>query len=252
MQLKSQGLIKENQLIKQIEKQFKFFKRIEDLGTNSILEDPSQSTFWIVDSTGTKIRPICGNRKSDGTICFQQAGWGTEHLGFGRCQTHKRSPLYNLALSESENYPTRLRGFLELSDEVDNNILNKLDPEIKILSALLNYILTLPEDSERTELSLEEIETAKGLLKEIIKAKTLRQKMLREIQLDYKHVKEFVGQIFSVIVHDLDPVQARNLMSDIYNKVIVPFQKTSQLSTSDYSLKQKISEVVSKVGNDDF
>ena len=31
---------------------------------------------------------ICGAQKHDGSICSQRAGWGTTHVGWGRCRHH--------------------------------------------------------------------------------------------------------------------------------------------------------------------
>jgi hypothetical protein len=250
MQIKSLGHIKDNLINKQIEQQFKFFKKIDNLGQSSILYDPNQSTYWIVSIDNIKIRPICGHRKSDGTVCFLSAGMGTEHSGFGFCSKHSSSPLMNISLSEQQNYPTRLKGLLERSVEIERSVIDSLEPEIRILSALLNYVLTFPEESDREELTIEEIETAQGLVKELVKAKALRQKLMREIQLDYKNVKVFIDQIFSIIMNSVDGPQARNIIQDIYNKVIVPYRNSSKLTGSDGRMSDKIQEVISKTGED--
>jgi hypothetical protein len=43
----------------------------------------------VVESSGVMEPAICGAAKRQGQgVCQKQAGWGTDHLGFGRCRLH--------------------------------------------------------------------------------------------------------------------------------------------------------------------
>lgn len=231
---------------KEITQQFDALKKLKNLGENSILEDREQSTFWIVSKEGERIRAICGHRNNKG-ICFRPAGWGTDHVGFSKCKDHMRGSLYNSLLSAQHNYPTRLVELLEFTNDLEDRSLNSLDPEIKMLTALYQFVLTRPRDSE--DMDVEEIDTIREIIKDLVKTKALRNKIQREMRLDASSVKEFVHQIFSVISYAVNPAVAKKIMEDINNKVLVPFMSKDRIIGKDMNFETKAAETIKKYGN---
>ena len=113
---------------------------------------------------------ICGAKTRAGTPCQQKAGWGTDHVGKGKCKLHggasKGAPKGNKNSRKHGAYETVIRG--KLSDEekkVYDNISaqDDLREELKILRFKL---LRLLEPVEIEEV----IGTKNGVEKVIIKA----------------------------------------------------------------------------------
>lgn len=226
------GINRPNSTFKQIadlSRQFKSLQKIEKISNLQLLEDPTQSVVWLVDSDGTKLRKICGHRPAQGTPCLSPAGRGTDHPGFGKCRSHSRSKLFNVVLSRAHNYPTNFLELLEHSSQLESLQLNSLDPEIQMLYTLQNYILTMERD-ERVHLSIEEIQMLQSLTSDIIKAKTVKAKIQRELKMDSTSIKEFIDQIFGLIAQRVDPAKAKLLFADILNQVIVPFQNKDRIA----------------------
>jgi len=131
---------------------------------------------------------ICGATTRDGDECQLKAGWGTDHLGEGRCKLHGGAS--SGPKDQSGNQNARKHGAyeqviqdqlddeeLEIYDKVDSD--KGLDKELKILRYKLIRLLDPPQreiyDEDRKEkiqLDISESEKNKGtaiLVKEIRK-----------------------------------------------------------------------------------
>lgn len=62
----------------------------------------------------------CGGKNRDGSLCKHEAGWGTTHVGEGRCKTHGGST------------PTHVKGAtIRLVEQQARELFGKAVPEIK-------------------------------------------------------------------------------------------------------------------------
>ena len=95
------------------------------------------------DSDGS---PICGRGKKLGGVCRFEAGWGTDHVGFGPCKHHDSEEKMEIAL------PSRGRVIYSgiakndrlkehLVQEEKRSELDNLDGEIVLLRAMLKILV---------------------------------------------------------------------------------------------------------------
>ncbi len=101
---------------------------------------------------------ICGAKTRDGTPCKRPAGWGTEHVGDGRCKTHGgnagRPPKHGrYSVKARDGLEEKIRQYRE-----DENPAGQWD-ELALLRALLQEWLddlgTLDEDAVSVILDLQ-------------------------------------------------------------------------------------------------
>src|SRR5690554_1667741 len=91
---------------------------------------------------------ICGAKTRSGAPCKKQAGWGTDHLGQGKCRLHGGATPVKHGRYSTITRP-RIR---ELLDQFENDAepLNLL-PEVKLLRALLtDFVERYDEITEAT------------------------------------------------------------------------------------------------------
>lgn len=100
------------------------------------------------------IKPVpsdtkCNGRKSAGGLCQKPAGWGTNHVGQGRCRRHggaKTKSVSSGLYSQIEHH--RIRDVLNRMDDNEINVLD-LAPEAKLLRAMvIDYINRYSQFSE--------------------------------------------------------------------------------------------------------
>lgn len=217
-------------------------ERIESLGGAYVLEKPEISENWLVTPEGVMLRKICGHKRMAGP-CFLPSGWGTKHLGKGKCKKHGRSLLYNPQLNQLEGIPARFGELLEHVDGIEDGILLNVDHEIKFLYALQQYVLTMGETSQ---LSLPQIELLRDFTNDLVKTKAIKNKIQKEIRLDHSTVRDFVKSIFDIIVQRVQGAEAQNILQDIYNQVIVPYQNNDKISGSGFDMKEQIQKTIDK------
>lgn len=242
--------ILDKKTLKTVSNQFALSKNIQLIGNNSILEDPSTSQIWLVNSLGHKLRTICGHRKNNGITCLRASGYGTDHTGYGKCKDHSKNLFFNPNLNVINQMPTRLGELIEANAEMEEILFNSVDPEIIKLESLIQYIMTSPRE-EGEEISIEEISLIKDLVKEIVKAKVTRVKILREMRIDTTLIKDFVNNVFKVVLlHTSGPV-ARKIYNDILNTVLVPFKNRDRFNPSELtnSADEKLEELTNLLEN---
>lgn len=87
----------------------------------------------------TKGYPICGARKKQGEgVCHQKAGWGTDHLGQGKCKLHGGASR-RITGRWSKVVNEHVAKYLEELEE-DENPLDVI-PDLQLLRALLRQWL---------------------------------------------------------------------------------------------------------------
>jgi hypothetical protein len=216
-------------------------RKVESLGACQILEKPEISENWLVTSEGTFIRKICGHRSSRGP-CLLFPGWGTNHVGKGKCRHHARSLLYNPQLNAIEGIPVRFGELLEHVDGIEEGILLNVDHEIKFLYTLQQYVLTMSG-----ELNLTQIETLQDMTMDIVKAKSIKNKIQKEMRLDASAVKDFVKNIFDIIIQSVPGPEAQRILNDVMNKVIVPYKNKQRITNAHYDFEETIQKTLKKV-----
>jgi len=92
--------------------------------------------------------PICGRGKKGGGVCRFEAGWGTDHLGYGACKHHDSEERMDVALGDSgkgrviySNIAQNLRLREHLQSEEKRTELDNLDGEIVLLRAMLKILV---------------------------------------------------------------------------------------------------------------
>jgi len=215
-------------------------KKVESLGACQILEKPEISENWLVTSDGTFIRKICGHRSSKGP-CLLFPGWGTNHIGKGKCRHHGRSLLYNPQLNALEGIPVRFGELLAHVDNVEEGTLLNVDHEIKFLYALQQYVLTMA-----TDLNLQQVDALQELTMNIVKTKSIKNKIQKEMRLDASAVKDFVKNIFDIVVQTVPGPEAQRILNDIMNKVIVPYKNKQRITNARYDFEETIKKTLEK------
>jgi hypothetical protein len=232
-------------ILKELSNQFQGFRKLKRLQGYKIEIDPEESTNWLVSPEGTRLRRVCGHSTIYGP-CLLTAGWGTDRKGYGKCRHHSRKSLYNVSLSLSHGLPSRLGELLEATEQLEDSELTSVDTEIKLLYALQTYVMSIGP-----ELTLDQIEILRGLATDLLKAKALKNKIQRELRLDATSVKEFVNQIFNIISARVRGPEAKNIMNDILNEVIIPFRTQDRIRPGEMDpaeMRQRISKKVSGLG----
>ena len=90
---------------------------------------------------------ICGERRLEGLvdrgICMREAGWGTMHLGIGKCKDHEDKDEQSISVMSDNVYAIdvkhkRLKEFVE-SEEARSKLgsIDNLDGEILLLRAMI-------------------------------------------------------------------------------------------------------------------
>lgn len=203
-----------------------------------ILEIPEVSERWLVDEKGTKLRKVCGHWNSfSQRPCLFPAGFGTNHFGKGSCRKHSRGGLYNLILNAENGYPEKLGELLSHVESLDEREIIPLENEIKILYALQQYVMSNTIDGV---LNLDQIDIIRKITSDLVKTKAIKHKIQREMKLDNTTVKEFVNQIFKTISENIKGPESKRLMTEILNKVIIPFQNTDRIGKSDVLGEEKV------------
>jgi hypothetical protein len=132
-------------------------------------------------------------------------------------------------------------------DSLEEKDMLDVDHEIKTLYALQQYIMTSPGSEQ--ELSRPDIELLQELTMNIVKSKSIKNKIQREMRLDATSVKEFVSQVFNIIGKHVHGAELRNILTDIQNDVLVPFRNRDRIVGGDISIQDRIERTVEKTGD---
>ena len=129
---------------------------------------------------------VCGAKTRGGKQCQQPAGWGTEHVGQGRCKLHggkAGAPIvtgrYSIKRTELAHKAQRF---------VNDDAPGDLTGELALMRALLQEYLDRYDDNSR--LPLDDIERIFGMIEAISRlveriAKILTAKALTQAEVQY-------------------------------------------------------------------
>jgi hypothetical protein len=243
MQQLSSSSLDKDRIKQKIQAQFKISESLKVLNGCQILEDPELSETWLIDPSGIRLRKICGHASQYG-VCLLPSGLMTDHYGKGRCKKHSRSALYNPQLNQVEGLPTRFIQLLQHVDTMEDTVLLNVDHEIKFFYTLQLMLTTMSPDG--INLPIEVIEKLQSLTMDIVKTKAIKNKIQREMRLDASSIKEFIEQIFKIIVQRVPKPEAQNILQDIMNEVIVPYRNQARISGSTIDLKDRITKAVNE------
>jgi len=228
----------------------KFDKNEEFKGDPPVIEKVSPLEAYSLKENGERNRRICGAQRRgapQGWYCMRPAGSGTTHKGMGPCKFHDteitkstNTSLWYI-LNKGAGLPAVLGEYLENAENIQEDHLVKVDDDIKILYALQSFILS------RDPLTNLDIDLVLKVSEKIFKAKELKKKLDKEVKLDTKTVKEFVNQIFSLIISNASQNVAKRIMTDILDKVVIPFNTEGRVKGNDFSVNAEYEEVVEQL-----
>lgn len=166
--------------------------------------------------------PKCGGATSSGGKCTQPAGWGTEHLGEGKCKLHggasprgTESPHFKHGMY-SNYLPTSI---LQKADAMaaQSEMLDLL-PELVLTRALLaDYMERLKTNESQTKLLPGEFETIRTLTDQIRKLSDSISKQRNDTALTAVEITYLVTRIPEVVVRFIDePEKQRAFITELF------------------------------------
>lgn len=166
-------------------------------------------------NTDTEGKPICA-RPSQKGFCNNDAGWATEHPGYGPCVNHGGQPKGTLMIDPERNLTNvvqneQLRAIL--AAEYTNQDIDGLDDEIVLMKALIKMQATrlgvktywdeddklvIEQDDSNLTDEAKEITRSIVLLSNVIKNKYQVLTISREA-IPRDRVQAYVGQILAIL-----------------------------------------------------
>tara|TARA_R100000458_G_scaffold59009_3_gene68400 strand:- start:943 stop:1680 length:738 start_codon:yes stop_codon:yes gene_type:complete len=214
----------------------------------------STHEVYIIDKNGERGRKICGAQRKDapaGYVCLRPAGANTSHPGWSQCKQHDTA-LTNgnntslwATMNRGAGLPVNLSEFLENTNHIEDKHMRMVDDDIKLLYALQAGLIT------RDPMTQSDLDMVVKITDRILKAKEMKRKLEKEVQLDTKTVKEFINQIFGLIVANASRNVAKSIMTEILDKVIIPFNTQNRISGNDFSYEPESEEIINRLGDKD-
>lgn len=218
-----------------------FLSRYKRLKTGpKRIEIVSNNEIYLLDREGERRYKICGRRLSgmpDVFRCSMRAGVGTSHLGAGVCYHHEQgldrtqpkiNKLWDM-LNKEAGVPSTLAEVLEHAKQIDKNILDVVDPEIRILYGLLGYVATKNKNVEGAALTQTDINTMIRITEKIARIKLLRRELEAETKLDMETITIFLKEIFKIISKYTSDTIKSQIMISILDNVIKPYKKQKKI-----------------------
>lgn len=209
---------------------------------------------YIIDEKGERGRRICGAQRKDapaGFLCLRPAGANTQHPGWGCCNQHDTA-LTNgnntslwATMNRGAGLPVNLAEFLENANHIDEKHMRLVDDDIKLLYSLQAELIT------RDPMTQSDLDMVVKITDRILKAKEMKRKLEKEVQLDTKTVKEFINQIFGLIVANASRNVAKSIMTEILDKVIIPFNTNNRISGDDFKYEPEAIEAFNEIEDKD-
>ncbi len=194
---------------------------------------------WLLDNHNKRIKRICGNKKSGfpkGYVCEKNAGRGTKHVGYGKCEEHER----RLQPEFMYNHWTKIK---EKFEKDGKEIIPILDSGLKYASLLTKDMSDLSGEFELTialligklenkagsskEISRADLEDITMLLREMRNIKEAHHRIKKDTALDLRIITAFVDKIFTTIVAVAKTEDARKIMERINKEALVPIGASS-------------------------
>jgi len=172
---------------------------------------------------------ICGHKTVSGDYCRRYAGDGTTHPGVGHCQFHTRqrgdmSILQTLGEISESTGNTTLREYIELSENISDMELKKVDNEIRLLYFLQMQLFTKMSPGGIT---VQEETRLKSLIREIRETKLVRGKLENLTKVDAAYITWIIDKM-AEIVQRFAPQQAELIINKILDTVRDPYNSAVQ------------------------
>jgi len=203
------------------------------------VEKVSSFESYVIEN-GVRTKRVCGRQRKNkpkGIVCLHPAGAHTVHPGYGQCSLHdnsitnsNRTNVWAL-LNIEAGLPSTLKEVFENAQLIDDIHLSEVDDDIKMMYALVGDIV---HKGEEVPLTSRDIDRVMGILGKIIKAKETRAKLNKEVKLDATTVKEFVNQIFEVVISLAPKDTARRILVQIMDEVIAPFKTAGRITGDEF------------------
>lgn len=213
------------------------YKHLVSGPPNVFVEDKDR--VYLLSPIGERKHRICGRHIKGLPKCFickNKAGAGTEHKGIGPCKYHevnnelvvkKRMDYLWTMLNRERGMPENLAQLVEYAKKIDQRIVESFDPDIRIMYALLGWVLNKKDD--RGELNNTDIKLALNVFDRLTKAKFLRKKAESETKMDMTSVTRFVKEIFEILRKHASQVTAQQMMADILKNVVQPLRDSNKI-----------------------
>lgn len=154
--------------------------------------------------------PICGGKNKSGFDCGRQAGWGTDHLGVGRCRTHG-------GLRESHNILLR-KNFLTSSivfPDIQEKLIELRQQDVFDLREhifLMEAIMLTVIGQART---VDDLQFVAKLIKESTKIVQALDEIEhgRRLVIEVQGVREILAQVQAVVFRHVPDSYTRDLIA---------------------------------------
>ena len=164
----------------------------------------------------TESHDKCGSPTRAGTPCQRPAGWGTDHVGYGRCKLHGG----NAAIKHGR-YSAILRGPFGEAVKRHMNDPNPLDltPELAVLRGHIDWLTGEIGNGALREKDVESIRKTVAMLQKT--ADTVSKIQTREA-LTTSELRYIVGEFCTVLRDRIDdPDLLRGIMDQLERRIVV-------------------------------
>lgn len=157
----------------------------------------------------------CGAKTRSGTPCNQPAGWGTDHLGEGRCKLHGGSSPGRPIKHGRYSVKHREKLAAKVSQFRDDPEPSSLADELAMMRALFEDFLdknTAP-DTEEYEVMFEMLEAIGRLVQRIAR-------IYNETALTAAEIKYFQSRVADILVTYIDePERRRDALAELRESI---------------------------------
>ncbi|MHA1253924.1 MAG: hypothetical protein ACTSRP_28435 [Candidatus Helarchaeota archaeon] len=209
------------------------------------------------DYTPNYSRRVCGfPDKKTGKRCRNEAGWKTDHPGYGYCLYHDKFETgkklwVKLAAKYAEK--TTLGKLLEQAEDLEVK-LDDVTDEIRFQQGLLLTFLENVMKKPEPEFTKSDIRFLKELTQDMIKSKESAARIKGSMKIDAITVRQFIDQVMSFLVYKLSKMLSketlRELLAEMVDEVFAPMAAIGMIR-GDFKPIQEIpkmwdAEVVNK------
>lgn len=174
-----------------------------------IIERVSDSEIYLLDENKVRKRRICGQQREDktpGLLCLKRAGWGTVHLGAGRCKFHGGNDEV-LVVENKVEFIDRLVREARFRTVTDIEVVKKVfeegdyktvSAELQILSVLVIRVLRrILDEVQSDEQRLKDERFLKDLIRDIAAIKKIKQELSQVNKVDIESVRTIFNIFFA-------------------------------------------------------
>lgn len=217
------------------------------------IERINSSETYLLDEDGTRIKRICGVQRAHmpkGFVCVNAAGVGTSHPGAGYCHKHdkkysRNTPTTWETMNKALGLPNNLREVFEAAEDIEEIHLKSVDSEIRMLYSM--QALIMKKATARSEkaskkgqelevvLTNEEVKLLNNTISDLTKVKQAKHNLEREAALDTTSVKEFITQIFKVVLANSSRPIAERILTQVMDEVVAPFQSQGRIKGGGFN-----------------